>query len=113
MRQDAAFWFIQQTVFSCLFFFAFRPNAPLVFFVKFVAGLATKSTRKEKLSSRKGGFNKTKKDGDPRPQRTWTWTRIRRSSASLRVSGFSSLLVFGLPGKKEKGVLRPKFFLSL
>ena len=32
---------------------------------------------KEEL--RKGVFNKTKKDGDPHPQRTWTWTRTMRS----------------------------------
>ena len=98
---SAYFVFTTDFVFSCLFLhFGRMPLSS--FFVKFVAGLATKSNGKEKLWSRKGGFNKTKKDGDPHPQRTWTWTRTRRSVASLRVSGFSSLLVFGVPGKKEK-----------
>ena len=55
------------TVIFCVFVFAFRPNAPLVFFVKCVAGLATKCPVKEKLWSRKSGFK-------------WTNKRWRRTS---------------------------------
>ena len=37
---------------------------PYRLFAKFVAGLATKCPVKEKVWSRKGGFNWTKNDGD-------------------------------------------------
>ena len=59
--QIVRFCLFNTFVFS-FFVFAGRPNAPL-FFVNFVAGLATKCSVKGNFLSRKGGFNWTINDG--------------------------------------------------